>query len=71
MISFPADSRISLVADVMNMRFSFNELAAKLQKTLHEKTAHKLHDTEEHLGALQGEMAKVLGEQHDPALPPT
>ncbi len=42
---------------------------AKSSEKLREKTACQVREAEERIGALQEEMAEVLGEQHDPALP--
>ncbi len=41
----------------------------KAPEKLREKTARQVREAEERISALQEEMAEVLGEQHDPALP--
>ncbi len=41
----------------------------KSSEKLREKTARQVREAEERISALQEEMAEVLGEQHDPALP--
>ncbi|MCW0332766.1 IS66 family transposase [Pantoea ananatis] len=54
----------ALVAKLQRMQFG------KSSEKLREKTARQVREAEERISALQEEMAEVLGEQHDPALPP-
>ncbi len=53
----------ALVAKLQRMQFG------KSSEKLREKTARQVREAEERISALQEEMAEVLGEQHDPALP--
>lgn len=53
----------ALVAKLQRMQFG------KSSEKLREKTARQVREAEERIGTLQEEMAEVLGEQHDPALP--
>jgi transposase/uncharacterized small protein (DUF1192 family) len=53
----------ALVAKLQRMQFG------KSSEKLREKTARQVREAEERIGALQEELAEVLGEQHDPALP--
>ncbi|PIJ48259.1 transposase, partial [Erwinia sp. OLMDLW33] len=53
----------ALVAKLQRMQFG------KSSEKLREKTARQVREAEERIGALQEEMAVVLGEQHDPVLP--
>lgn len=53
----------ALVAKLQRMQFG------KSSEKLREKTARQVREAEERISALQEEMAEVLGEQYDPALP--
>ncbi|ARF51578.1 IS66 family transposase [Pantoea stewartii] len=53
----------ALVAKLQRMQFG------KSSEKLREKTARQVREAEERISALQEEMAEVLGELHDPALP--
>lgn len=53
----------ALVAKLQRMQFG------KSSEKLREKTQRQVREAEERISALQEEMAEVLGEQHDPALP--
>ncbi|ERM13533.1 transposase IS66 [Pantoea ananatis BRT175] len=54
----------ALVAKLQRMQFG------KSSEKLREKTQRQVRQAEERISALQEEMAEVLGEQHDPVLPP-
>lgn len=54
----------STVAKLQRIQFG------KSSEKLREKTARQVREAEERISALQEEMAEVLGEQHDPVLPP-
>ncbi len=53
----------ALVARLQRMQFG------KSSEKLRDKTQRQVREAEERISALQEEMAEVLGEQHDPALP--
>lgn len=53
----------ALVAKLQRMQFG------KSYEKLREKTERQVREAEKRIGALQEEMAEVLGEQHDPVLP--
>ncbi|WP_455865652.1 IS66 family transposase [Pantoea agglomerans] len=53
----------ALVAKLQRMQFG------KSSEKIREKTQRQVSEAEERISALQEEMAEVLGEQHDPALP--